>query len=360
MILLMKAKVNNMPKNIVICLDGTTNQYGDNNTNVVRLYSLLEKNDQQITYYDPGVGTMPAPTARSKLAKRWSKLKGKMVGAGLFPNIEEAYHFLMNNYDDGDDVYVFGFSRGAYTARALAALIAKCGLLDRGNENLVHYLMDIFRFEKRWHVHRGFRKTFSRKCEIHTLGLWDTVKSVGRIYNPTVLEYTSNNPIVRNVYHAVAIDERRAFFRQNMWGKARQSQQVKQVWFPGSHGDIGGGYPNGESGPALISLDWMLKQVPDLLLNRNALGGMFEKRPPSIDKQGFHSESEKFFWKVLEFLPRTYRDPRNSWKTRWKIYRSAPRHISEGSIIHQSVFDRHAVGRLLPENLPNNYSLEPW
>jgi len=291
-----------MPKNIVICCDGTKNEYGDENTNVVLLYSMLTKNAEQVTYYDPGVGTMSTPTVKTKIGAWISKAKGLAFGAGVILNIEEAYRFLMDAYEDGDDVYIFGFSRGAYTARALAGLVAKCGLLDKGNENMIPYIMRIFRYEKRWHIHKGFRKTFSRQCNIHSLGLWDTVKSVGRVYNPLSLQYTANNPIVKNVRHAIAIDERRAFYRQNLWGKGRKGQSVKQVWFSGVHADVGGGYPKNETGPSLIALEWMLKQMPGLVIDQAKQKRVLSNMRPPISAPKLHDELEKFGWRMLEYL----------------------------------------------------------
>src|ERR1700674_4497018 len=105
-----------MPKNIVICCDGTGNEFGgDCNSNVVKLYSTLVINETQVGYYHPGVGTMGSPTARNRLEKRWSRVKGLAFGAGLTANVADAYRYLMNVYADGDNVYLFGFSRGSYT-----------------------------------------------------------------------------------------------------------------------------------------------------------------------------------------------------------------------------------------------------
>ena len=102
------------------CCDGTGNQFGDDNSNVVKLYATLDINDKQIGYYHPGVGTMGAPAARNKVEEEWSVLTGLAFGAGFMLNVGDAYRYLMNMYREGDDIYLFGFSRGAYTVRALA------------------------------------------------------------------------------------------------------------------------------------------------------------------------------------------------------------------------------------------------
>src|SRR5262245_60564890 len=113
-----------MPKNIVICCDGTGNEFGETNSNVVKLYRVLVQDYQtQVAYYHPGLGTMGAPSALGKLAQWWTKVKGLAFGYGLKDNIGDAYSYLMETYQPGDSVYLFGFSRGAYTVRALAAML---------------------------------------------------------------------------------------------------------------------------------------------------------------------------------------------------------------------------------------------
>ena len=121
-----------MQRNIVICCDGTGNEYGERNTNVLKLYSVLKRDKSQLAFYDPGVGTMSAPAAMTNVAKAASKAVGLAFGRGITKNVEEPYRFLMDHYQRGDKVYLFGFSRGAYTARAVAALLYKCGLLEPG------------------------------------------------------------------------------------------------------------------------------------------------------------------------------------------------------------------------------------
>jgi uncharacterized protein (DUF2235 family) len=349
-----------MPKNIVLCCDGTGQEYGERRTNVLNLYSVLTKNESQRTYYDPGVGTLSAPTVWSRLGQKVSRLAGLAFGAGIVRDIEAAYAFLMNYYEEGDQVFIFGFSRGAYTARAIAALIAKCGLLNKGNDNLVPYATKMFRSEKRPRIYRGFRKAFSRRCTIRFLGLWDTVKSVGWVYDPISFQFTANNPIVRTVRHALAIDERRTFFRQNLWGKGRSFQDIKQVWFAGDHSDVGGGYPANESGPSDIALNWMIRQAqPDLLVDQAKLEALLPSGSVSIDRPKLH-ESLKGWWKAAEYVPRTYRDPADNWKRRWKIYRGERRFIAEGSVLHKSVIERMKAGGYDPPNLPADYQAEPW
>src|SRR4051812_21463458 len=127
-----------MAKNIVICLDGTNNKLrAAANTNVVRMFDLLDLHspDKQVAYYDPGVGTFSAPGAWTPLARLVSRYSGLLFGIGMRQNLCEAYTYLMSVYEPDDRIFVFGFSRGAYTARALTGLVEVCGILRRGSEN---------------------------------------------------------------------------------------------------------------------------------------------------------------------------------------------------------------------------------
>src|SRR5271169_4737313 len=204
-------------KNIVICCDGTGNEFGDNNSNVVKLYATLDINEKQIGYYHPGVGTMGAPSANNKLEAGWSVVKGMAFGAGLMANVGDAYRYLMNLYQDGDDIYLFGFSRGAYTARALAGVLHMYGLLFPGNDGLIPYVIRLYAKRSRdaggmnhtFEVAEGFKSTFCRHCPLHFVGVWDTVSSVGWIWNPVRLPYTAQNPDMVIGRHAISIDERR-------------------------------------------------------------------------------------------------------------------------------------------------------
>src|SRR5215510_15095800 len=136
-----------MSKNIVICCDGTGNEYGDANSNVIKLYHVLklDNKQEQIAYYHPGVGTMGSKNALTATGKTWTRVRGLAFGYGLSENIADAYQFLIHNYQDGDRVYIFGFSRGAYTARALCGMLEMFGLLSSGNEGLIPYAVRLFK-----------------------------------------------------------------------------------------------------------------------------------------------------------------------------------------------------------------------
>jgi len=246
-------------KKIVICCDGTGNEYGKNNTNVVKLFDMVVKDPQkQIAFYDPGVGTSGAPGAWSKAAKVYTKILGLAFSYGITKNIEDAYEYIMDKYEEGDTIYLFGFSRGAYTVRALAGMLYKCGLLQKGSNNLIPYASRMYR-KGSPAVAAGFKQTFSRVCKPHFIGVWDTVKSVG-LFIPRKFPDTQLNPDVENGFHALSIDEKRIKFKPNLWNKAvGPKQTIEQVWFSGVHSDIGGGYE--EDVLSNITLLWMIDKV---------------------------------------------------------------------------------------------------
>jgi len=152
----------------------------------------------------------------------------------------------MNVYEDGDHVYLFGFSRGAYTVRALAGVIHMFGLLCPGNDGLIPYIIRLYAKRTRnaagmkntFEVADGFKFTFCRDCSLHFVGVWDTVSSAGWVWDPLKLPYTGQNPEIGNGRHAVSIDERRCYFRNSLWGDQLPGQSIKQVWFAGVRSDV--------------------------------------------------------------------------------------------------------------------------
>src|SRR3954451_14198570 len=129
-----------MKRNVVVCCDGTANEFAKNRTNVIKLYfTLVDDPTRQITCYHPGLGTMEPPGALTSYSRAATKLLGQAIGWGLESDIRDAYSFLMNHFSEGDDLYLFGFSRGAYTVRAVASLLKMYGLMRPGNEALIPY-----------------------------------------------------------------------------------------------------------------------------------------------------------------------------------------------------------------------------
>ncbi|HUA61025.1 MAG TPA: DUF2235 domain-containing protein [Verrucomicrobiae bacterium] len=345
-----------MSKNIVICCDGTGNEFrGDGNSNVVKLYSTLIINETQIGYYHPGVGTMGSPTARTWIEKHWSRIKGLAFGAGLLDNVADAYRYLMDAYADGDQVFLFGFSRGSYTARVLAGVLHMYGLLCPGNEGLIPYVVQMFAGKARkaagmketLEVAENFKATFSRDCPLHFEGLWDTVSSVGWVFSPLVLPFSARNPSMRVGRHAVSIHERRCYYRQNLWGAPFEGQDIKQVWFAGVHSDIGGSYPEAESGLSKVTLEWMLHEAAGagLRIDPDRAAVVLGKAPPPEawmpryvvpDGQATMHQSLRGAWWILELMPHRYVDFRSGKPVvRWRIPLGAFRRIPRESTIYE-------------------------
>jgi len=389
-------------KNLAICCDGTGDVYGDSNSNVVKLYSTLTISEKQLGYYHPGVGTMGAPSARNKLEDGWDIVAGLAFGQGLMDNMGDAYRYLMDTYREGDDIYLFGFSRGAYTARALAGLVSMYGLLFPGNQGLIPYITRMYAqriqddspegvrpasAQEKFRIAVGFQQTFSRRVPLHFVGVWDTVSSVGWAYSPLHLPYTAQNPVMKIGRHAISIDERRCYFRDNLWGAPLQPgqkgyifqepQDIKQVWFAGVHGDVGGGYSEEESGLAKLALEWMLREasLAGLLVNEKRAVEILGRGQPSApnapkiaqpDPTACIHQSLKGAWWIAEFLPHQQWD-KASRKNKLRIPVDTPREVPVGktTVIHESVQQRmDAVKDYGPPNLPKQplaevFTIEP-
>lgn len=386
-----------MARNIVILLDGTSNGVDRDRTNVLRFYGVLEKSDRQLVYYDPGVGTFGADTAWSRLRRKSAEVWGLATGWGLDQNVKEAYEFLVRNYRSGKDgeasggardrIYILGFSRGAYTARVLAGLLHTIGLIEPRNLNLLDYAYRAYKRigenakDKAFAEVRLYERMLRPdRLPIRMLGLFDTVASViesGK-YGPRLKLHasTSVNSSVETVFHAVAIDERRTMFRPQLWpagGEYRpnpfakdqaQSQHVEEVWFTGCHGDIGGGYPEAESGLCKVPLDWMIDRASTCELhfvtrsvNLLVQGTGSEGRYVAPDGNAKCHNSMRDFWPLVELVPR--RKPKDS--SRPSLFGvSVPlferRNIPSGAILHPSVVERWKAGRR-SRNIPVDYSI---
>ena len=347
-----------MPKRIVLCLDGTSNKYSAANTNVVKLYAMLDRTrPDQLSYYQPGIGTIPPPGVWGKF-KQWFITRLDLAVAWLLPNhVSDAYRFLMRYYQDGDSIFIFGFSRGAYTARVLAGMLHKVGLLTQGNEELIPFAWDMFKRHDS-ELAEGFKKTFSRPLQIRFLGLWDTVSAVGWVpFASQHFQFTENNPDVDIVRHAVALDERRAYFVQNLWGIV--PADLEQVWFAGVHCDVGGGYPEDRSGLSAITLRWMVGKAEatglifDPAMKAEVLPATSTAKYAAPNAAGKPNESLTGLWWIVEYLPKRYKDPAAKFAPRWMLHAGRPRYVKPKAKIHASVFERmKLVVGYQPTNLP--------
>ena len=361
-----------MANNIVVCCDGTGNEFGSQNSNVIKLYKTLADGPDQISYYHPGVGTMGSRNALSVVGKAWTRLIGLAFGYGISDNLADAYQFLMQTYEPDDRIFVFGFSRGAYTARALCGMLHIVGLLTQGNEGLIPYAI---RMIKRKTIDFGvaadFKKTFSRECKTHFVGLWDTVSSVGWVYNAVHFPFTkaTNNPDFNVIRHAISIDERRAFFRENSFGAPNNAQQdLEEVWFAGVHSDVGGSYPESESQLSKITLKWILREAESagLLIDHQGKADILGSKPPYVAPDPLtknQHESLTPAWWIAEFWPKVVhkQDAQGEWKKSVRINLGRRRFIPNGIQIDKSVAKRLADKELsyCPSNLPKAYTVYP-
>ena len=314
--------------NIIICCDGTGNEYGKNNTNVVNMFSLSKRTSSQTTFYDPGVGT-----GGWEYEEESGFLKAKAdlaTGHGLQKNVLDAYRYLMSHYKEGDKIFLFGFSRGAFTVRSLGGMLHKCGLLEPGSDNLVEYASKIYNTKGNQSIASGFKDTFSRSCPVHFIGVWDTVESLimnaGKKFHDTCL-----NSEVSFGYQAISIDEKRKDFPICMWNESDSAGPfIEQVWFAGVHSDVGGWYD--ERGLSNITMQWMLQKAKTAGLDVD--DALVASMPGDHDDE-IHESYSGF----------------------WKFRGSRARKIPEGALIHKSVFDRisNPANKYKPKNLPEDY-----
>lgn len=263
-------------KRIVICCDGTWNRPENQNvTNIEKIARTVETDAAltdgvpQLVHYIKGVGT----------GWYWfDRMLGGAFGLGLFGNVTDAYRFLALNYspgrpgEPGDEIYVLGFSRGAYTARSLVGMIGRVGLLTSEAliKNKLPEAVDRYRRAQPPAGEFGssdeeFKRDFCHNPKIRFLGVFDTVGALGApgaIFNRHKFHDVRLSPAVSCARQALAIDERRLKFEPSLWeddGAGGQNDRVKQVWFEGVHSDVGGGY--GETGLSDTTLLWMVREA---------------------------------------------------------------------------------------------------
>jgi uncharacterized protein (DUF2235 family) len=250
-------------KRIIFCADGTWDTSATN-SNVYRFYKALSTSAEQVPYYDDGVGSDGLPI---------EKLLGGAFGAGLFQKIKDGYTKIAHVYEAGDEIFLLGFSRGAYTARSLGGMIAICGLPTKTFDNsLVDTAFEAYRNkDQRGQLLAGLGVEYDMyDAKLTMVGVWDTVGSLGipAIFggvSPLLCGFldTSLHPDVLNAYQALAIDERRMSFPPTLWTSSSPGQTLEQVWFTGVHSDIGGGYADDGNGTALsdLTLGWMMAKA---------------------------------------------------------------------------------------------------
>lgn len=259
-----------MKRRLILCLDGTWNTYKDH-TNLSRLHALVpnvpggaDDEVEQFKYYDEGVGT-----------GSFDRIRGGALGIGLDKNIRQAYAWLIGNYRKDDELFIFGFSRGAYTARSLTGLISRCGIADLSRvkgqtdvEKIAQRAYAMYRpsslgLDEAKAQAARFRSDESHAARINFLGVWDTVGALG-VPGLKIAEKFHNTELCADVdyaYHAMAIDEHRKSYEVVPWSANPGNAKMEQRWFAGAHANIGGGYDD-DLLPDL-SLKWMLQKACD-------------------------------------------------------------------------------------------------
>ena len=371
-------------KNIVLCFDGTNNAFLGAQTNVYRLYSLLD-HDAQATFYAPGVGTLRRSTVFTRvrfstLRRSLQEIWGLAFGFGIYEDVGEGYRFLMNHYREGDRIFLFGFSRGAYTARVLAGLLHALGILRPGNEHLIPYALDLYRSrikdDGEWQPPTGkmtrFRNRFSpyrfdkENAPVHYMGLFDSVSALGWPFLKLQLPHTDKNPIICEARHAIALDERRGFYRPPRIYEKEAYQSYREAWFAGVHSDVGGGYKRKEGegvgeclqrikrktepddwegwGLGRAPLEWILvgalraglKLAPTKKTKaREMVADLLDTCPGLYERH----ESLRWLWHLAELIPRwhhTYDSPHKDGEWSWRSNRWQYRPIPENAKLHET------------------------
>lgn len=320
-------------KRIILCADGTWNEAERKDdktgrpqpTNVLKVArAILPRSNtgiDQVVYYHEGVGT----------EGELDTLTGGAFGSGMSQNVRALYRFLVYNFVPGDELYFFGFSRGAFTVRTLAGFMYKVGLLEKDDEYYTREIYDLYALSTpvesaAWqHAFRNIQGERSG-LPIMFIGVWDTVGALGapgllgQVFNRNKYKYhdIGLNPTIQHAYHALAIDERRKPFSPSLWTKpAGWTGTLEQVWFAGVHSNVGGSYsPDGLANEAL---HWMVEKAEDCGLE-------FDK--PFLQHYEPHHDS------VLN----------DSMAPLYRVFGSYERPIghqaADGEMIHQSVLDR--------------------
>jgi len=343
-------------KRIAIFCDGTWNtpdkeENGKNcQTNVVKMANALSSasadGTPQLLYYDTGIGSE---------GKMTSRVFDGATGYGISAKILQAYRFIINNYQQGDELFLFGFSRGAFTVRSLSGLIRNSGILKTVNMNLVDKAYSIYhsrhpRYQPREIEATLFRKTYAveETTQIKFIGVWDTVGALGNpLFMKSLLSRrnqfhdTDLSSRIDFAFHALAIDEKRKNFEATLWHQQPHSvgQVLEQVWFPGVHTDVGGGNP--ESGLSDIALQWMLEKARGCNLNFDSI--IINPMPSAI----MHESYRGFYRLQNKFLR--------------PIGVADPKHGATNESVHPAVIERYKNDNTYrPQNLVEYFNRHPW
>jgi uncharacterized protein (DUF2235 family) len=301
-----------MGKNIVVFSDGTGQKGGvGSNTNVYKLFNMIEdRTEKQVAFYDPGLGT------------DWRKITGLIAGQGFSKNIQDCYQFIFENFQADDQIYLFGFSRGAATVRSLSGFIHLFGILPKSRPDLIKKAFKIYKIKdqkKRLEKSNAFiDKHHTMWCKIKFLGVWDTVAALGlpiklggnildKIF-PHRFHSFDLSESVEFARHALSIDEERKDFLPVLWNTIENDKagKMKQVWFCGVHTDVGGGYP--EEDLSNISLKWMMQEATAkelIIYDKSPAYKKLLASNPDINGM-MHDEQKSFPGKLMKRMKRSW------------------------------------------------------
>lgn len=341
-------------KRIISCSDGTWNKPGKKDrgievkTNVAKMYECIcpkgKDGTVQVKIYDEGVGT----------GYTWKdRLTGGATGKGIDRNIKDIYEFFLLNYEKGDEIYLFGFSRGAYTARSVGGFIRNCGILRRENIHLVDKAYSLYRDRNDYtmpdsDLMKSFRAAYCVEdiTPIHFIGVWDTVGALGiplpwyKLANINRYKFhdVKLSSFVRHAYHALAIDERRTLFSPTLWQQSKnavetgkKAQKLEQRWFAGVHSNVGGGYADCHL--SNICLQWLIEKAES--------AGLCYIDPPLIKSTDYDKGELRNSYSPLYWF----------WLPRWRKINLSD--TDSNQTIDESVWERYkdAPRRYRPKNL---------
>ncbi len=318
-----------MSKNIVIFSDGTGQKGGVNfNTNVYKLFNMVEdRTDRQVVFYDPGLGT------------DWRKVTGNIFGVGISQNILDCYRFLFENYNAGDKIFLFGFSRGAATVRSLSGFLHLFGILPQSRKDLILQAFKIYKIENKERrlskANAFIEKNHTMWCKVKFLGVFDTVAALGLpnkivgglIDRLTPFKFHSFelSKSVEYARHALSIDEERKIFSPVIWDALKEESKdvrMKQVWFSGVHTDVGGGYA--EDDLANISLRWMLREATEkglLIYEPSPAYKALQNAEINVDGT-MHNEIKGFIGKLYSKMIRAWNEETHGVPTiHWTVFK---------------------------------------
>lgn len=336
-------------KRIVIFCDGTWNTPDEQEdgkpcqTNVVKLANALRTHSddgiEQKLYYDIGIGA-----EGSKL----KRIFDGATGTGISANILQAYTFIIQNYQPGDELFFFGFSRGAFTVRSIVGLIRNSGMLDQKYIDKTEQAYNLYRsrypsVHPRSEEATLFRKSFAveESTKIKFIGVWDTVGALGNplrfrgrglFARANQFHDTEISSKIENAFHALAIDEKRKNFQATLWHQKQkvEGQRLEQVWFPGVHSDVGGGYP--ETSLSDIALLWLKEKAEQCHLT-------FQKLDTAPNAMGLRHKSMNWLYRLVG----TFHRP---------IDLSDPKKGATYETVHPSAIERYKQNKAYrPKNL---------